>query len=354
MLRADTNTETTIGELAATGETDVPVWTLTDDWTMEPGVLTHAFPSGTKPTFLLKLASGREVVASANHPFRTVQGWSRLDELAVGTRIATPRVVRSPEQVLLDAGKSAVDLARQAVERGRVPDEVHGLPADRLAEVLSELFGLVGSVGVAELRGKPLVRITATSTQRRLLDDLQLLLLRFGLLARITEVGSGRRWRLWIHGVEQQRTFLTQVGVAGDRGHSVEQAIEVLSDCTGNPNVDTVPAETRHLVVDELARVGMTQRQLAAELGEQYCGGYLLGTETRPRATSRQRLARIADAIDSKDLLKLAESDVFWDEVVEVVDRASGPRSTPRWPAPTTSWPTGSSSTTRSSRTPTS
>jgi replicative DNA helicase len=70
----------------------------------------------------------------------------------------------------------------------------------------------------------------------------------------------------------------------------------------------------------------MTQRQLAAELGEQYCGGYLLGTETRPRATSRQRLARIADAIDSKELLKLAESDVFWDEVVEVVDQ--GERAT--------------------------
>ena len=326
VLRADTNTETTIGELAATGETDVPVWTLTDDWTMEPGVLTHAFPSGTKQTFLLKLASGREVVASANHPFRTVQGWSRLDELAVGTRIATPRVVRSPEQVLVDAGTPATDLAQQAVNRGRVPDEVHGLPADRLAQVLAELFGLVGSVGVTELRGKPLVRITATSTNRRLLDDLQLLLLRFGLLARITEVGSGRRWRLWIHGVEQQRTFLTEVGVAGDRGHSVAQAVEVLADCSGNPNVDTVPAETRHLVVDELARVGMTQRQLAAELGEQYCGGYLLGTETRPRATSRQRLARIADAIDSKELLKLAESDVFWDEVVEVVDQ--GERAT--------------------------
>ena len=63
----------------------------------------------------------------------------------------------------------------------------------------------------------------------------------------------------------------------------------------------------------------MTQRALAGALGEQYCGGYLLGTESRPRASSRRRLARIADATDSKELAALAHSDVFWDEVVEVV-----------------------------------
>jgi replicative DNA helicase len=79
------------------------------------------------------------------------------------------------------------------------------------------------------------------------------------------------------------------------------------------------------MVVSELTRVGMTQRNLAAHLGEQYCGGYLLGTDTRPRATSRQRLARIAEAIDSKDLLRLAESDVFWDEVTEVISEGEQP-----------------------------
>ena len=97
------------------------------------------------------------------------------------------------------------------------------------------------------------------------------------------KIEEGRRWRLWLHGVEQQRTFLSDIGVAGERGRHVSAALEALGDATGNPNVDTVPAEVRNLVVSELARVGMTQRQLAAALGEQYCGGYLLGTETRPR-----------------------------------------------------------------------
>ena len=63
----------------------------------------------------------------------------------------------------------------------------------------------------------------------------------------------------------------------------------------------------------------MTQRGLAEALGEQYCGGYLLGSGSRPRASSRRRLARIAEATDSKELAALAGSDVFWDEVVEII-----------------------------------
>ena len=326
VLRADTNQEVTIGELAASGERDVPVWTLTDEWTMEPGVLTRAFPSGTKPVFRLRLASGREVVASANHPFRAVDRWYRLDELAPGSRIAVPRSLHAPDRI--DGGTTPVaELADLALAAGRVPDEVHAAPDERVGEFLSELFGRIGSLGVGELRGRPLVRITATSTSHRLLTDVQLLLLRVGVLARLTDVGRpGRRWRLWIHGADQQRVFLDRVGVAGERGRHAAAARLVLTDVTGNPNVDTVPAEVRDLVVSELAGAGMTQRQLAAALGEQYCGGYLLGTETRPRATSRARLERIAEAVDSKELWRLATSDVFWDEVVEVVDQ--GERAT--------------------------
>ena len=81
----------------------------------------------------------------------------------------------------------------------------------------------------------------------------------------------------------------------------------------------------RDLVVAELARVGMTQRDLAAALGEQYCGGYLLGSEARPRSSSRARLARIADAIESKELAALAHSDVFWDEVAEITPLGKRP-----------------------------
>jgi len=319
VLRADTNTEVTLGELLASGERDVPVWSLGDDWKLAPATMTHAFPSGTKEAFRLRMASGREVTATANHPFRTVAGWARLDELEVGSRIATPRAIGAPEQLVGVATEELAALAARSVAEGAVADVVFGLADEQLAVVLAHIAGSIGSLGVGELRGRPHVRLTVTSLHRRLIDDLQLLLARFGILCRITDVGPNRpRWRLWIHGADHQRNFLATIGVAGERGACVEQALVALADVTANPNCDTIPCEVRDLVVAELDRADMTQRGLAEALGEQYCGGYLLGTEARPRCSSRSRLERIARATDSKELAAIASSDVFWDEVVEI------------------------------------
>ncbi|HNB94757.1 MAG TPA: replicative DNA helicase, partial [Microthrixaceae bacterium] len=219
LLRADTNQEVTLGELVSTGERDVPVWSLDHDWKMVPATLTHAFPSGTKSAFRMELASGRTVEATANHPFRTVTGWRRLDELAVGARIAVPRRFGAPERVGTATAADAGALAERAVADRAVPAEVDAASDAVLAAFLGELFARIGFLGVGSLRGKPLVRLMATSTSRRLIDDVQRLLLRFGVQTRITDVGTRRpRWRVWIHGVDQQRAFLSQIVVPGDRG----------------------------------------------------------------------------------------------------------------------------------------
>jgi replicative DNA helicase len=97
VTRCDTNAEETLGELLLTGERDIPVWTLDEHYKLVPGIMTHVFPSGTKEVFELRLASGRTLKASANHPFLTIEGWQRLDELTPGSRIAVSRRVPAPE-----------------------------------------------------------------------------------------------------------------------------------------------------------------------------------------------------------------------------------------------------------------
>ena len=96
ILRADTGAEITLGELMASGERDVPVWSMDDRLRMSPRVMTHAFASGVKEVFQVRLRSGREVQATANHPFLTYDGWRPLGELAPGSRVAVPRGVPSP------------------------------------------------------------------------------------------------------------------------------------------------------------------------------------------------------------------------------------------------------------------
>ena len=53
----------------------------TDSWRIGPATATHAFSTGTKPVFTLRTRLGREIRATANHRFLTIDGWRRLDEL---------------------------------------------------------------------------------------------------------------------------------------------------------------------------------------------------------------------------------------------------------------------------------
>jgi replicative DNA helicase len=95
ILRADNGSEVTLGELMRTGERPL-VWSLDERRRMVARPMTNVFPSGRKEVFRLRLASGREVEATGNHPFMTIDGWTPLAELKVGDRVAVPRRIPEP------------------------------------------------------------------------------------------------------------------------------------------------------------------------------------------------------------------------------------------------------------------
>ncbi|MEU5880952.1 replicative DNA helicase [Spirillospora sp. NPDC047279] len=99
VMRADTNEEVTIGELLGSGVRDVPVWALDDRLKYVPRTMTHAFSSGRKEVFRVRLTSGKEIEATANHPFLTYTGWTALGDLVPGERIATARHVPPPLEI---------------------------------------------------------------------------------------------------------------------------------------------------------------------------------------------------------------------------------------------------------------
>ena len=95
ILRADNGAEVTFGELMRTGERPL-VWSLDERKRMVARPMTSVFPSGRKEVFKMRLASGREVEATGNHPFMAFDGWTPLGELKVGDRLAVPRRVPEP------------------------------------------------------------------------------------------------------------------------------------------------------------------------------------------------------------------------------------------------------------------
>ena len=396
LLRAD-GTEVTLGSLVLSQEQPL-VWSLDEHWKLVPRRLTKAFPSGIKPVFQLRLASGRTVDATANHPFRTVAGWKRLDELAPGDVLAVPRRIPEPVEapprwdtddlVLLahllgdgSTGPNSVKYAtadpanRDAVAEaafrrfgitttaklqgntwqlwlpspyrlthGRrhpvrnwleplglwaarshdkfVPESVCGLASDQVALFLHHLWATDGSITIGRNGRGPTVTTYYASTSRRLVEDVRRLLLRLDIRSRVSrarKAGYRDSWHLHVTGAEDKARFLRVVGCHGARGHVTTEALAILDATKPNPNVDLVPHQVADQVKAALAASGVTHRELASALGERYPGSYLLGNETWPRRFSRRRLERMGQVTGSAALVELATSDVFWDEILEIV-----------------------------------
>ncbi|MBI2382607.1 MAG: replicative DNA helicase [Gammaproteobacteria bacterium] len=65
--------------------------TLGSDWRLGLTQPSDFVDDGKKPVFRVRTRLGREIETTLAHPFLTVSGWRRLEELAAGTAIAGPR-----------------------------------------------------------------------------------------------------------------------------------------------------------------------------------------------------------------------------------------------------------------------
>ncbi len=90
--RADTGERIPIKDLV--GKTNIPVYSLNENWQIEERKISKVFSSGKKIIYELTTRSGFKIKASANHPFWKTSGWTRLSELKVGDHIATPEELK--------------------------------------------------------------------------------------------------------------------------------------------------------------------------------------------------------------------------------------------------------------------
>ena len=343
VLRADTNAEVSIGELMASGATDVPVWALDDRLKLVPRTMTHAFPSGTKPTFELTLASGRRIQATSNHRFLTYDGWMPLSELTAGTPMASVRHVPPPleirprdedEIVLLahllgdgsfvkrqpiryasidEANLDADGLFGLRSHERFVPEWVFGLPKEQVGLFLRHLWATDGSVRWDAKNGQG--RVYYASTSRRLVDDVARLLLRFNVFTRIKrarKAGYRDGWHLHLYGAENQLRFVDDIGVHGARGVAASALGDQLRRIR-TTNLDTVPREVWGKVREVLAAKEITHREFASAMGTQFSGSALW-----KRDPSRERMARVAEVLGDAELEVLATNDVYWDTITSI------------------------------------
>ena len=325
ILRADTGLEARLGDLVKSGQCGFPVWSLDERLKLVPRRLTRAFRTGVREVFKVTLRSGREVGATANHPFLTYDGWKSLGEIGVGTRVATPRHVPSPSGSR-DLPEAEIVMLAHLTERWPfVPGAAFALTKRGLALFLRHLWTTAGCVRWDAQSEQ--ASIALTSSSRALVDDVARLLLRFNVLTAVEELvgGSPRRgYRLRVCGPDDQLRFLDYIGVCGPASSEAAACRRGLSARVGGAYVDTVPGE----VWDRVRAVLMERRgrrsEPAAAAGAAGVRQSPFGVRSSGREPSdygseaTEPLGEIASVLDGSDLELLATNDVFWDEIASV------------------------------------
>ncbi len=392
---AESGLQVPIQELV--GKSDFAVWALNEaTMKLEKAVVSHAFSTGTKPTFSLKTRLGRTIKATGNHQFLTINGWQRLDELSLGCPIALPRYLPSSNlqqwmsdaelgllghligdgctlprhtiqyttreedlanlvvtlaikifgnqlnprivkerdwyQVYLPASYHLTHQVRNPIAKWLdsmgilglrssekfVPIQVFEQPQNAIATFLRHLWSTDGCIKL--LKGKSPRPIAYYSTSSlKLANDVQSLLLRVGInarLSRISQVGKGRdQYHITITGKYDIEKFINLIGTVGNyKQQSVQEIAEYIQGYTANTNRDIIPRNIWRLyAVPAMNKLGLTTRQMQTQLNNLYCG-----TTLYKQNLSRERAARLATVVKSDQIANLANSDIYWDEIVSI------------------------------------
>jgi replicative DNA helicase len=199
-----------------------------------------------------------------------------------------------------------------------VPAEVFKQPAEAIGLFLRHLWATDGCIRMTYGKS-PRPAIFYASSSERLAFDVQALLLRFGINAKVRRVGQGTKGRPQYHviisGLDDVNMFALHIGATGGyRQASLDEIVAWQATKIANTNRDILPRDVWRLyAVPAMQRVQMTTREMQAQLGNQYCGTSLYSTNL-----SRQRVARLAQVVRSDELATLASSDVYWDKIVSV------------------------------------
>jgi|CXWL01.1.fsa_nt_gi replicative DNA helicase len=209
----------------------------------------------------------------------------------------------------------------------RIPQALFTAGSPAIQLFLHHLWATDGNISWKLLEGrKPSAAIYYATTSYGLAQDVQHLLLRLGIWSTVREVPQtkkGKTYRSSYHVSVQsapvQKKFLELVGSYGARGKIVPELLQALSEIAPIPNTDTIPQEVWKLfVAPEKNDASMSWRDVAESLNTSYNGSALQAT-----GVSRKRLLTLAQELRSEKLTHLAESDVYWDEVVAISAQGS-------------------------------
>ena len=184
------------------------------------------------------------------------------------------------------------------------------LKKEHLSTFLNRLFSCDGSI----FKTNNYWQTSYASSSQRMIKQIQDLLLRFGILSKLRTKNMKLNDKTFVAyelviNSENTLKFISEIGFFGRKEEKQKIALKEIQSKIRNPNTDTIPQEVWR----------MYKPKNWAEIGRQM--GYKHPKAMRERifyAPSRQTLMQIAKIERSNPWTLLAESDIFWDEIISL------------------------------------
>ncbi|MFH1864165.1 MAG: DnaB-like helicase C-terminal domain-containing protein, partial [bacterium] len=198
-----------------------------------------------------------------------------------------------------------------------IPAEIFELKKKNIGLFLNRLFACEGSAMVS--KGKGVGRISFASSSSKMAEQVKHLLLRFGVLAKLRSKNVRykgeikRAYKVEILGAEDILMFIREIGIfAKERKLKELEKIAKRKKTAKNWTKDTLPLEIWKLVLEEKGNLSWRDvyRRMHRPLSH--------NVHVNKRQLRRETLKEIAIALNSRKLLHLATSDVYWDRIVSI------------------------------------
>ncbi|MBH8561525.1 replicative DNA helicase [Nostoc sp. CENA67] len=199
-----------------------------------------------------------------------------------------------------------------------IPNQIFEQPQESIALFLRHLWSTDGCI--KSTKGKCFYpAVYYTSSSEKLARDVQSLLMRLNINAKLSVVSQGSKGRdqyqVWVTGKYDLEKFIETIGAVGIyKKQAIREIDKYIQVRSANTNRDVIPHDIWKLyAVPSMQQYEITIRQMQSLLGVAHCG-----TTLYKQNVSRERALRLATVVKSDKINVLAKSDIYWDEIVSI------------------------------------
>jgi replicative DNA helicase len=200
-----------------------------------------------------------------------------------------------------------------------IPSLVFTQPQESIALFLRHLWATDGCIRTTK-DNSHYPSVYYASSSEKLARGVRSLLLKLDINASLKSVSQGNKGRtqyqVWVGGKQDLEKFVDRIGAIGNYKQESLAAVKICLENSGrsNTNRDLIPNQVWRTQVNiARERLGLTTKQIKADVGARYCGDSSYQCDI-----SRERATELANILKSEEIMKIAVSDIYWDRIKKI------------------------------------